>query len=107
MKTITIDQTKSLGPQLLAAFPPESIKTHSDVERFFKAILDGGLVFHPDTSFMDYIALNPDGSARVPQRRTFKIDEAHELDILMAACFDIAGDAVYEIGMDLMTKEVA
>ena len=85
-KPATVARVKFRGP----------VRTAADRARFFDALLDAGLNFHPDTPFDDYVNLSDN-------TRSFSDREARRLDALMAQCFEVRGDP-YGAGLAAMAR---
>lgn len=73
-----------------------TIRTEDDVRLLISHFLhEENLNFHPDTPFADYINYE-NGEP------TYTAEEAEQRDALVEQCFEVAGDRVYDIGMEVM-----
>ncbi|HKJ32662.1 MAG TPA: hypothetical protein VKA34_12585 [Balneolales bacterium] len=61
------------------------IKNLDDVEKFTKALIEEGVIFHPDEDFIDYISLD----TYLP---TYTKDEAKKRNQLMDECFKVCNE---------------
>ncbi len=74
---------------------PAHIETIEDIEKFVRYLmLDENLVYHPDEPFTGYVNF-ADGSP------VYTSEQCAERERLLDRCFEIAGDGVYEIGLEL------
>ncbi len=89
------DEERSIAPVLAAA---EKIQTVDDVKRFFKALVDAGINFHPDTPFEDYEDRD--------HKRTFTDDEAALLNRAMEQVFSLPDIDPYEVGLEILRPAV-
>lgn len=71
------------------------VNDKNGVFEFLKYIMSLGLVFHPDDNMMSYVNLDTDSP-------TFSVDDAKYLNGLILRCFDICGDEVYDICIEIM-----
>lgn len=77
---------------------PTSIGSRSDVEQFFTHLVEVEAVsLHPDTPFADYVNV-------LTGEQTFTPVEAAVRDDLMAGCFLVVGDEVYDLCLEAMSR---
>lgn len=76
----------------MGMIPLKSVKNEADVRTFFRWLLKGNIIFHPDTDFNEYIHLKTG-------RRTFTKAQARTLNRLMAQAFRAVPD-VYFVAID-------
>ncbi len=76
------------------------ITSAEEVRDFFSHLVnDFGINFHPDDDFTDYVNYTTG-------ERTMDDEQAELYNRLMDESFDVCGDAVYEIGSDLLLERL-
>ena len=75
---------------------PNVIRSEDSIRAFFTYLVqEENLNFHPDTPFSDYINYED-------KSPTFTPEECAIRDRLMNQCFAVAGDRVYDIGLEVL-----
>ncbi len=89
----------SLTPEARASIlqAAAKIESEADVKRFFEALVDGGINFHPDTDFDFYVDLKTDA-------RIFDEDEASVLNRAMEDTFNVPDCDPYAVGADVLSR---